>query len=117
MTYGAAWSVLVLYSIERSRMGEVGFGLLTTATAVGGLVATAAYGWLEQRFSLALLMRACLLVETVTHLVLATTTIDVVAFVTMFFSESRPLSGGRPRGVFASAQCRRSSRAAWAAST
>jgi predicted MFS family arabinose efflux permease len=85
VTYGAAWSVLVLYAIERLRIGEVGFGLLTTATAVGGLVATVSYGWLEQRFSLALLMRGCLLVETVTHLVLATTTIDVVAFVTLFF--------------------------------
>ena len=85
VTYGAAWSVLVLYSIERLGMGAIGFGLLTTATAVGGLVATASYGQLERRFSLAVLMRACLLTETLTHLVLATTTIDVVAFATLFF--------------------------------
>jgi predicted MFS family arabinose efflux permease len=66
-------------------MGEVGFGLLTTATAVGGLVATASYGWLERRISLAVMMRGCLIVETLTHLVLAVTTIDWVALVTFFF--------------------------------
>jgi MFS family permease len=85
ITFGAAWSVLVLYAIERLRMGEVGFGLLTTATAVGGLVATASYGWLERRLSLAVMMRGCLIVETLTHLVLAVTTIDWVALVTFFF--------------------------------
>ncbi len=85
ITFGAAWSVLVLYAIERLQMGEVGFGLLTTATAVGGLVATTSYGWLERRLSLAVMMRGCLIVETLTHLVLAVTTIDWVALVTFFF--------------------------------
>ena len=33
VTFGAAFSVLVLYSIERLHAGEVGFGLLTTMTA------------------------------------------------------------------------------------
>lgn len=28
-------------------MGAVGFGLITTAIAVGGLAGTASYGWLE----------------------------------------------------------------------
>ena len=37
ITWGAAWSVLVLYSLNRLHMGEVGFGLLTTAVAVGGI--------------------------------------------------------------------------------
>ena len=37
VTFGAAWSVLVLYSLERLGMGEVGFGLLTSAAAFGGL--------------------------------------------------------------------------------
>ena len=31
ITWGAAWSVLVLYSHDRLGMGEVGYGLLTTA--------------------------------------------------------------------------------------
>ena len=36
VTYGAAWSVLVLYASERLGMSAVGFGLLTTAIAIGG---------------------------------------------------------------------------------
>src|SRR5262249_58123176 len=36
VTFGAAWSVLVLYAQERLGMGDVGFGLLTTAVGIGG---------------------------------------------------------------------------------
>jgi MFS family permease len=73
VTWGAAWSVLVLYSLDVLQMGEVGFGLLTTAAALGGLASTFGYDWLERRISLASLMRACLLLEVVTHLALALT--------------------------------------------
>ena len=83
VTYGAAWAVLVLYASERLGMDAVGFGLLTTAVAVGGIVGTASYGRLERRFSLADIMRVGLLIETFTHLVLALTTSPVVALVTM----------------------------------
>jgi MFS family permease len=79
VTFGAAWSVLVLYAGERLSMNAVGFGLLTTAVAVGGIVGTASYGRLERRFSLANIMRVGLLVETLTHLVLALTTSAAVA--------------------------------------
>ena len=79
VTYGAAWSTLVLYATERLRMNEVGFGLLTTAIAVGGLVGVTSYGTLERRFSLADIMRVGLIIETVTHLVLALTTVPLVA--------------------------------------
>lgn len=74
ITFGAAWSVLVLYSQERLGMGDVGFGLLTTAGAVGGLVATIAYDRLESRFSLATLMKVCLTTEVFTHLAFALAT-------------------------------------------
>ena len=40
VTFGAAWSVLVLYAQERLGMDDVGFGLLTTAMAIGGIVGT-----------------------------------------------------------------------------
>jgi predicted MFS family arabinose efflux permease len=83
VTYGAAWSVLVLYAGERLGLDEVGFGLLTTAVAVGGIVGLASYGWLERRFALADIMRVGLLIETVTHLSLALTTSPPVALVTM----------------------------------
>ena len=79
VTYGAAWSVLVLYARDRLGMDAIGFGLLTTAVAVGGVVGIAAYGRLERRFSLANIMRVGLIIETVTHLVLAVTTSAQVA--------------------------------------
>jgi MFS family permease len=83
VTFGAAWSVLVLYAGQRLGMNEVGFGLLTTAVAVGGLVGILSYGRLERRFSLADIMRVGLLIETGTHLVLALTTSSAVALVTL----------------------------------
>lgn len=83
ITWGAAWSVLVLWSLDRLHMGEVGFGLLTTAVAAGGLVSTGCYGWLERRIPLAALMRGCLLLEVVTHLALALTTTGWVAIALM----------------------------------
>jgi MFS family permease len=82
VTFGAAWSVLVLYAGDRLGMNEVGFGLLTTAIAVGGVVGIVSYGRLERRFSLANLMRMGLLIETGTHLVLALTTLPAVALAT-----------------------------------
>jgi len=83
VTYGAAWSVLVLYARDRLHMNEVGFGLMTAAIAVGGIIGTASYGMLERRFSLAQLMRIGLLIETFTHLILALTTSPEVALGTL----------------------------------
>jgi len=83
VTFGAAWSVLVLYAGERLGMNEVGFGLLTTAVAVGGVVGIFSYGRLERRFSLADIMRVGLLIETGTHLSLALTTSPPIALATL----------------------------------
>jgi predicted MFS family arabinose efflux permease len=79
ITFGAAWSVLVLYAQQRLHLGAVGFGLITTCSAVGGLVATGAYGWITRHVSLANIMRIGLIIETLTHLGLAVTTNAVVA--------------------------------------
>jgi MFS family permease len=73
VTFGAAWSVLVLYARERLGMNALGFGLITTALAVGGLLGTACYGWLERRIPLGVIMRGGLIIETLTHLTLALT--------------------------------------------
>lgn len=85
ITFGAAWSVLVLYATQRLGMGEIGFGLLTTVSAVGGLLGTAAYGWITRRVSLGNIMRIGLIVETLTHLALALTTSPWVALTIFFF--------------------------------
>ena len=71
VTWAAGWSVLVLYSLEVVEMGPVGYGLLTTAAAVGGLISASCFGWLERKVPLATLMRTCLLLEVVMHLALA----------------------------------------------
>jgi len=83
VTYGAAWAVLVLYAREQLGMDAVGFGLLTTAMAIGGVVGTAMYGRLERRYSLGNIMRVGLLIETGTHLTLALTHSPIVALLTM----------------------------------
>lgn len=84
VTFGAAWSVLVLYATERLGLGAVGFGLVTTVGAVGGLLGTLSYGWITRRVSLGDLMRIGLVVETLTHLGLALTTDPRVALPIFF---------------------------------
>jgi Na+/melibiose symporter-like transporter len=84
VTFGAAWSVLVLYASERLDLGAVGFGLLTTVSAAGGVVGTAAYDWLERHASLGAIMRVGLLIETFTHLGLALNTTWWVAMAVLF---------------------------------
>jgi predicted MFS family arabinose efflux permease len=84
VTWGAAWSVLVLYATERLGMSEVGFGMLATLAAAGGLISTARYGWLEKHIALATLMRGCLTLEVLMHLGLALNRVPWVAMVIMF---------------------------------
>ncbi|MGD9797691.1 MAG: MFS transporter [Acidimicrobiia bacterium] len=83
VTFGTAWSVLVLYAIERLDAGEVGFGLLTTASAVGGMVGIVVYGWLTARVSLGNLLRGGLILETLTWLAFASTSTTWMALVVM----------------------------------
>jgi predicted MFS family arabinose efflux permease len=84
ITFGAAWSVLVLYATRRLGLGAVGFGLVTTVSAVGGLVGTGLYGWITRRVSLGNVMRAGLIIETLTHLALAITTSPWLASLIFF---------------------------------
>lgn len=79
ITFGAAFSILVLYSIERLGLGSIGFGLLTSAGALGGIAGAISYGWLEHNLGLANIMRVGLIIETATHLTLALTTTPFVA--------------------------------------
>jgi MFS family permease len=84
VTFGAAWSVLVLYAQQRLGLGAVGFGLLTTISAAGGLLGTGLYGWITRRVSLGNVMRVGLIIETLTHLALAVTTSPWVASLVFF---------------------------------
>lgn len=84
VTWAAPWGILVLYATDHLGMGPVGYGALTTASALGGLVAIGCFGWLEKHVSFATLMRVCLSLEVVMHLAFALTTVPVIAFVIMF---------------------------------
>jgi len=84
VTWGASTSVMVLLAKDRLGLDDLGFGLLITCGAAGGLLGASAYGWLERRVGLANMMRGGLIIETLTQLTLATTTTAAVAF-GMFF--------------------------------
>lgn len=84
LTFGAFQAMLVLYSAEQLGLDEASYGLLLGAGAVGGVVGTLFFDRLHPRFSLADLMRAALITETLSHLGLAMTTSAAVAFAIMF---------------------------------
>ncbi|AXB46019.1 MFS transporter [Amycolatopsis albispora] len=83
VTLMAAFAILVLYARERLGLGEVGFGLLLTASAVGGLIGTMIVSRLQARFSNTALLRVGLTIETLTHVGLALTQTPWVAMVTL----------------------------------
>ena len=85
ITWAAPWSVLVLWAQERVGLDALGFGLLASVSALGGLVATVAYGRIERRVPLATLMRTVLGCEVVFHLAMAVTTSSYLAYGLMFF--------------------------------
>ncbi|MEO6116844.1 MAG: MFS transporter [Pseudolysinimonas sp.] len=84
VTWAAPWSILVLYATKHLGLGAVGYGALTTAAAIGGLVSTVFFGWLERHVKFATLMRICLSLEVVMHLSFALTTSGIVALFIMF---------------------------------
>ncbi|MFE7507419.1 MFS transporter [Promicromonospora sp. NPDC057488] len=84
VTWAAPWGVLVKYSLDHLHMSEVGYGLLTTASALGGIVGILIYGWLERHVNLATLIRVCLTLEVLTHGAFALTTNGLVAIAIMF---------------------------------
>jgi len=83
VTFTAAFAVWVLYARQRLGVTGAGFGLLLTASAVGGLAGAALGGRLMEQFGAATLLRAGLVVETIVHVVLAVTRNAWVAGVVM----------------------------------
>jgi len=84
VTWAAPWSILVLYATKHLGLGAVGYGALTTSAAIGGLLSTVGFGWLERHVKFATLMRICLSLEVLMHLSFALTTSGVVALIIMF---------------------------------
>lgn len=72
LTLTAATAMLVLLSKERLHLDEVGYGLLFTAVAAGGVIGSLTGDKLIRWFTPTWTIRVGLLIETATHLVLAT---------------------------------------------
>lgn len=84
ITFGAVHGILVLYVAERLGLGEVGFGAFVAFGAAGAILGTLVYTRLERLLGRSGIMRAGLVVETATHLVLALTDRPAFAFGIMF---------------------------------
>ena len=84
VTLTAALAVLVLLARDRLGLGSVGYGLLFTSLAVGGVLGALVGDRLIARFTATWTIRVGLLVEAATHLVLAASTSAVVIGVTLF---------------------------------
>ncbi|AGZ39097.1 MFS transporter [Actinoplanes friuliensis] len=77
--YCAAFAIFVLYAFERLGLGQVGYGVLLTAFAVGGLAGTVVAPRLLTTVDTTLLLRAGLFVEVALHGTLALTRNPFVA--------------------------------------
>jgi MFS family permease len=75
----AAFAAFVLYTSSRLGLDEIGFGALLSVWAVGGLLGTVLAPRLRDRFGPATLLRAGLIIEVSTHVVLAVTRTPWVA--------------------------------------
>lgn len=74
VTLTASMSILVLVATERLGLGSVGYGLLFTALAVGGLFGSLVGERLVRRFTASVTLRVGLLVEALFHLTMAVST-------------------------------------------
>lgn len=95
VTLTAGFSIMVLYARDRLGMGDVGFGLLLSASAVGGVFGALWAPRLQTRFRASLLLRIGLVVETLTHvgLALATTAWAAASVLVAFGVHSSVFAG------------------------
>jgi MFS family permease len=74
LVFCAAFAIFVLYSRQRLGLSSVGYGVLLTAFAVGGLLGTLVAPKLLAKLNATLLLRLGLLIEVALHATLAATT-------------------------------------------
>lgn len=84
VTLTAALAVLVLLARERLHLGSVGYGVLFTCLAVGGLLGAVIGDRLIQKVTATWTVRVGLLIEAGTHLALATATRGWIVGVALF---------------------------------
>ncbi|GAA1868370.1 MFS transporter [Asanoa iriomotensis] len=79
LLFCAAFAAFVLYAERRLGLTPVAYGVLLSVWALGGLLGAVVAARLRARFGAGLLLRAGLLIEIATHVVLATTRAPWVA--------------------------------------
>ncbi|RJS44958.1 MFS transporter [Nocardioides cavernaquae] len=79
--WAAGWSLLVLYAADQLGVGPVGFGLLISAGAAGGLAGVLLEDRIARLTAPGRLLRAGLLAEAVGYSALALTTVAWLAYV------------------------------------
>jgi MFS family permease len=79
LIFCGAFAIFVLYSRERLGLSTIGYGVLLTTFAMGGLVGTMVAPMLLRLVGATVLLRAGLLVEVGLHATLAATTAPLVA--------------------------------------
>ncbi|MEU6999666.1 MFS transporter [Nonomuraea sp. NPDC046570] len=79
VAFCAAFAIFALYARQRLGLTEVGYGMLLTTFGVGGLAGSFLAPRLGKRFGARALLRGGLIVEIITHAVLAATTEPLVA--------------------------------------
>jgi len=91
----AGFSIMVLYARDQLGLGDAGYGLLLSASAVGGALGVLVAPRLQSWFRTSALLRAGLVVETLTHvgLALSTTAWAASSVLVMFGVHSSVLGG------------------------
>lgn len=84
VTYGAVVGLYVLYAQDQLGLGNLGFGIFMSMVAIGAVLGSALYSRLEKRFCYATLLRAGLIIETLSHAALALNQSAVLAALIMF---------------------------------
>jgi predicted MFS family arabinose efflux permease len=84
VTLTAALAVLVLLARDRLGLGSVGYGMLFTCLAIGGVLGALVGDRLVARVTATWTIRVGLLIEAATHLVLATSRSSLVVGLTLF---------------------------------
>ncbi|MFB9251745.1 MFS transporter [Sphaerisporangium melleum] len=79
VAFCAAFAIFALYAQQRLGLTEVGYGLLLTTFGIGGLAGGLLVPRLGARFGTRTLLRGGLIVEIITHAVLAATTEPLIA--------------------------------------
>ncbi|MYS24730.1 Predicted arabinose efflux permease, MFS family [Streptomyces sp. DvalAA-14] len=80
VTLTAGFSIMVLYARDRLGLGDIGYGFLLAASAVGGILGALLAPRLQSWFRASVLLRAGLVVETLTHVGLALAGTAAAAF-------------------------------------